>query len=513
MKALTKISFLSIRDAIPSPRARKVRLEVIAIALVLAFSTFLYWRTLYPGIGGRVNYGDSVKWQFLWAIDGTPHSTGYPLFLMITKLFGELLIFFEPYYRISLVSLVFGALALIPVYLITKEITRVAFLRIAAPLVLALSSTYWSQSTEPEVYTLSVFLLTTCIWLLLRFVRGGSMRFLFASLVVYAMSFGNHLTALMLIPAYMYAVLSSGRRRQALKIILIMLPLLIFLSVGQYAYIYYLSHKGGAYLEYIGKNASIWKLLDYSTGGQFRGILGSSLKSPRVLAVQVAKFLYISHRDLRLPLFLVAIYSFLSNLVISLKGISGLGMGVRWRHQESDIDGLRKAKTVLLLAILFQSMYALSYPIVDIQPYYLSIYSFLIPLSMSSVGDFVVLAGARNFKSIRTIVICALLGTLAVQLVYGFQANKAKDNSIESITKQIFEIIPKSSSLYIDPRVGYALYEAFWYYSVLGMPEKEVRIEKNIENGYLVRKQGENYLLENAAGSDSELIEVSGSGN
>lgn len=511
MKNLAKILPPSIRDADPSPVAHKARFEAAAIALVLIFSTFLYTQTLYSGIGGRVNYGDSVKWQFLWAIDGTPHSTGYPLFLMITKLFGELLTFVEPYCRITAVSLVFGVFALVPVYLITKEITRVVFLRIAAPLLLALSSTYWSQSTEPEVYTLSVFLLTLCIWLLLRFVRGGSIGFLFASLVVYAASFGNHLTASMLIPAYMYAILSSSRRRQALKAILIMLPILVLLSIGQYAYIYYLSHKGGAYLEYIGKNASIWKLLDYSTGGQFRGILGSSLRSPKVLATQVANFLYIFHRDLRLPLFLVAIYSIWSNLVFSLKGISGLGMGAIWRHQVSDVDALRKAKTVLLLAILFQSMYALSYPIGDIHTYYLSIYSFLIPLSMSSVGDFIVSTSAGNRKPIRNIVICALLGTLAVQFVYGFKANKTKDNPIELITKEIFERIPKSSSLYIDPREDYRLYEAFWYYSVLGMPEKDVRIEKNQGKGYLVRKNGESYLLQSATGSDPAVVVVLGS--
>lgn len=514
MKALAKILLLSIRDAGLSPRAHKVRLEAIAVALVLAFSTFLYLQTLYPGIGGRVNYGDSVKWQFLWAIDGTPHSTGYPLFLVITKLFGELLTFFEPYYRISVVSLVFGVFSLIPVYLITKEITTVVFLRIAAPLLLALSSTYWSQSTEPEVYTLSVFLLTLCIWLLLRFVRGGSFGFLFVSLVVYAVSFGNHLTASMLIPAYIYAILSSSRRRQALKMILIMLPLLAFLSIGQYAYIYYLSHKGGAYLEDIGKNASLWKLFDYSTGGQYRGIIGSSLKSPKVLSTQVTKLLYTFHRDLRLPFFLVAIYSIFSNLVFSLKeGISRLSTGAFWGKQVSDVDALRKAKTVLLLAILFQSMYALSYPIVDIQVYYLFIYSFLIPLSMSSVGDFVVLTSTSNLKSIKSIVICALLGTLAVQFAYGFQANKAKNNPIESTAKQIFEIIPESSLLYVDPRVDYHLFEAFWYYSVLGMPEKRVSIEKNNEKGYLVRKKGEKYLLESPAGSDSAVIEVLGSGN
>lgn len=512
MKALAKIPLPSIRDAVLSPGALKARLEAIAIALVLAFSTLLYLLTLYSGIGGRINYGDSVKWQFLWAIDGTPHSTGYPLFLMITKLFGELLTFVEPYYRISAVSLVFGVFALVPVYLITKEITSVIYLRVASPLLLALSSTYWSQSTEPEVYTLSVFLLTLCIWLLMRFVRGGSIGFLFASLVVYAASFGNHLTASMLVPAYIYAILSSSRRRQALKAILIMLPLLVLLSIGQYAYIYYLSHKGSAYLGYIGKNASIWKLLDYSTGGQFRDILGSSLKSPKVLAAQVAKFLYIFHRDLRLPLFLVAIYSIWSNLVFSLNGISAVGMGALWRHQVSDVGALRKAKTVLLLAILFQSMYALSYPISDIQTYYLSIYSFLIPLSMSSVGDFVVSTSLGSRKLIRNIVICALLGTLAVQFVYGFRENKPRDNTIESTVKEIFNMIPESSSLYVDPREDYHLYEAFWYYSVLGMPEKDVKIEKNEVKGYLVRKNGESYLLESVIESDSAVIGVLGGG-
>lgn len=507
MKALAKVPLLWAQIANSSRKGSNSRFEYVAISLVLALSTLLYSSTLYPGIGGRINYGDSVKWQFLWAVDGTPHSTGYPLFSMITKLFGELLVFIEPYLRISVISVVFGVLALIPVYLITRQLTSIIFLRISAPLLLALSSTYWSESTEPEVYTLSVFTLTFSTWLLLCFVRGKGIGFLVASLTVYAVSFGNHLTAAMLIPAYIYAVLSNSRREKALRAVLVMLPILAVLSIGQYAYIYHLSHKGGPYLEYIGKNATLWKLLDYATGGQFRGELGSSLLSPGTLAEHVLKSLYIFHRDLGLPLLLVAAYSLWSILVLSFKSITRLGMDIASGRKVSDADMSHNAKTVLFLAVAFQILYDLSYPIGDIHTYFLSIYSLLIPLSMSSIDDFISSKGSGDIKSLKKIAIFAILGTLSVQFAYGFKVNRVKENPIQSTAERIFKKVPSSSLLFIGMDEDYPLHEALWYYSALGMPEKSIRIKKDETNGYTIKKARDGFLLVKPAGRGSEFIE------
>jgi len=46
--------------------------------LFILFS-WLYSMTIYPEIGGRVMYVDSVEWQYIFLTNYPPHPTGYPL--------------------------------------------------------------------------------------------------------------------------------------------------------------------------------------------------------------------------------------------------------------------------------------------------------------------------------------------------------------------------------------------------------------------------------------------------
>jgi len=486
-------------------------LEPALVVFMLLLVSLLYWFTLYSGIGGRINYGDSVKWQFLWAVGGTPHSTGYPLFLAITKIFGELFVFLEPYRRISLVSLVFGTASLIPVYLITAQFTRRLFLRIAAPALLAFSTTYWSQSTEPEVYTLSVFLSAASLYLLLIYVDRASIKALVASLIVYAISFGNHLTVSMLMPVFVYAVLSSPKAKESVKTILCIFPLLALLSFGQYAYIYYLSHKGGPYLEVIGSNVGLPKLIDYSTGGQFRGTLGSSYASPVLLAKQVAKLLYYFHRDLRLPLCLTVGYAFIHFSGHILKSISAnLRNFSASAERFSALDTRENKRMVIFIAAAAQLLYVLSYPIGDIETYYISVYAWMIPLSISLADDFLTHTESL-LKNANSFIAWAIIATLVVQFMYGYRFNKSRENSIQLLTASIFDMVPSYSYVYVAPKDNYALYEALWYYSVIDRASKKIQIATKSPEYYLIDQRKDAYFLQRISNGtlvDEKLIEA-----
>ncbi|HET6404966.1 MAG TPA: hypothetical protein VFH78_09990, partial [Candidatus Thermoplasmatota archaeon] len=52
--------------------------------LALAFVTYVVTR--YPEVGGRVNMGDSAKFQFLARTLGIGHAPGNPLYLMVSAL-------------------------------------------------------------------------------------------------------------------------------------------------------------------------------------------------------------------------------------------------------------------------------------------------------------------------------------------------------------------------------------------------------------------------------------------
>src|SRR5687768_12095366 len=53
---------------------------------VLLAITVLYVTTLFPGVGGRINGGDSAKFQFIGLIGGIGHPPGSPLYMMLNAL-------------------------------------------------------------------------------------------------------------------------------------------------------------------------------------------------------------------------------------------------------------------------------------------------------------------------------------------------------------------------------------------------------------------------------------------
>jgi len=110
------------------------------LIIILVFFSILYYFTLYPGVGGRVNFGDSAKFQFLWAIDGVPHSTGYPQYTFITKMLAQYLPFFEPWKRVSILSILFGVATLAVLYKTALSLTKDSFISLLP--VITLGSCY-----------------------------------------------------------------------------------------------------------------------------------------------------------------------------------------------------------------------------------------------------------------------------------------------------------------------------------------------------------------------------------
>ncbi|MCB0349632.1 MAG: DUF2723 domain-containing protein, partial [Bdellovibrionales bacterium] len=88
---------------------------------------------------------------------GIPHPPGYPLYTMLSHFFTWLP-FGEVAFRVSLFSVVCGALGSVFCYLIYKRLSERPILALLAALVVAFSATMWSQMIVAEVYPLNYFL-------------------------------------------------------------------------------------------------------------------------------------------------------------------------------------------------------------------------------------------------------------------------------------------------------------------------------------------------------------------
>ena len=87
---------------------RLTRLDAILAFLCFVGGLVLYVRTLAPGL----LRDDSAEFQTLAYTLGMTHPTGYPVYLLLAKLFTLLVPVRDIAYRVNLLSAVLAALAL-----------------------------------------------------------------------------------------------------------------------------------------------------------------------------------------------------------------------------------------------------------------------------------------------------------------------------------------------------------------------------------------------------------------
>jgi hypothetical protein len=150
---------------------------------------------------------------------GIGHPPGYPLFMMIGKLFTYLP-FGSVAYRVHLVSAFFGGLSCALLWLCARHLVEGRLPAYLAAFGLGLSPVFWSQAIIAEVYTLNTFFFLTLTLLALR---GAPLPWL---ALVYGLSLSNHYPLMGLVtPALL--VLLWPRRAELLR----RLPLLAALGV------------------------------------------------------------------------------------------------------------------------------------------------------------------------------------------------------------------------------------------------------------------------------------------
>lgn len=188
--------------------------RIAAALLVTAVALALYRATLVPGL----DFGDSASFQ---TMAGSPVITprdGYPLYFALSGLFVHAL-GGDPAHTLNLASAIYGALACGLIALVAAELSGSAPAGAAAALLFAGSYTFWSQAIIAEVYTLHVLLVSLTLLLLLQWSRQPTLGRLACFFAVYAVSFGNHLSMVLLAPActaFLFAM-APGRWREMLS--------------------------------------------------------------------------------------------------------------------------------------------------------------------------------------------------------------------------------------------------------------------------------------------------------
>jgi hypothetical protein len=198
---------------------------------LFAVTLLIYVLTLAPGSLG----GDAGEFQTAARVWGLPHPTGYPLYLLLLKVWG-LLPIGTVAYRANLLAAVLAAGTVGLSYLLLEMITRRTWGAVVGALVLATSPLFWSQALIADKYALNAFLIAAVLTSVVYWAQEPGRRRLCLLALAYGLSLAHHRTMLLFAPGLIGYLLWIDRRillarRNWLALLCLVLPL------GLYAYL------------------------------------------------------------------------------------------------------------------------------------------------------------------------------------------------------------------------------------------------------------------------------------
>ncbi len=221
------------RIAVPAALAELTALNWLAIAATVA--TFaVYVATALRG----VSFGDWAEMQEVPARMEVPHTTGFPLYTLLTKAF-TLIPVGSMAFRATLLSATAAAGAIGMVVLIAGRLGVRPVIALAAGIALAGTATLWEEATFSEMNTLHLFLSALLIhraivWRAERRDRDLRLGALFSGLAL-----SNHTIALSLVPVVILFVLIEDRL-QLLRRPRLVLELVLLFAAGLSFYLFIL---------------------------------------------------------------------------------------------------------------------------------------------------------------------------------------------------------------------------------------------------------------------------------
>jgi len=169
----------------------------------------LYVRTLARGLLS----GDSAEFQTIAYTMGMGHPTGYPVYVLIGKLFTYLPIG-EIAYRVNLFSAVSAAIAIAILYLVIRQLGANQASAFFGSLLLAFVPQFWKFAVVAEVYAPSAACLAFILLCVLKWSESNKPHWIFWAGFSGGVSLGIHSSIALTAPAiliYLFANLKAQR--------------------------------------------------------------------------------------------------------------------------------------------------------------------------------------------------------------------------------------------------------------------------------------------------------------
>lgn len=211
---------------------RRVGWEWAFALLIACLAGVLYARTLQPSLGGMYN---SEEYQQAAYSLSLAHSTGYPLYLLLGKLWVTLDPFGDVAFRMNVFSAFWAIGASVLTFFIILQLTRNRAVSLLGALLFVTNESVWRYASVAEVDTLTAFLAAAIILSLLLW-RQGRLRLEVCALI-YGFALAHHRISVFYAPGIILFIVLTRRdilRAPALvarAVLFALLPLLVYLYV------------------------------------------------------------------------------------------------------------------------------------------------------------------------------------------------------------------------------------------------------------------------------------------
>ncbi len=138
----------------------RILFPILAFSLPLA----LYVKTLAP----TYIPVDSAEFALCMHFAGICHPPGFPLYVLIGKVFTDLFPVGTLIYKANLLSAIFGAGTILFVFLALKELKARAEIAYLLAIFLAVNSVFWEFATSADVFTFATFLIALTFFLIFK---------------------------------------------------------------------------------------------------------------------------------------------------------------------------------------------------------------------------------------------------------------------------------------------------------------------------------------------------------
>ncbi len=290
-------------------------------ALVLVLGGVYVW-SLLPGPG---HTHDTVEAQFAAPLLCVAHPSGSPTYLLLGYAFSHLVPFGTPAHRMNLFSAVIGVLACLVLRRLLRRLGARESVAWATAVAFGLTPTFWRFSVVAEVYGLNLLFVALVSDALVKWRGTLRDRDLLLACAWYVLSFGNHLTMITLLPAFVFFVVATRWRVLVDWKLVGAVSGLILLGLLPFAYAIVRSlDPGTPYLCVSVTNLP--QLWAYTTGSEFRDLMFAH-SAPSQLVARLPLFLPFFWNDcaLFIPLAVVGVLALADRVTLLYLGLVSLG--------------------------------------------------------------------------------------------------------------------------------------------------------------------------------------------